>query len=132
MIQVFQNLVSNALKYRRNDIQPVVNISARQEASRWVFSVKDNGIGIQPEDHQHIFDPFHQIEPSRAGGVGLGLATTKRMVEQHGGDLWLQSDGANGSEFFFSIPSPTNEVVDPKKSGVQIALTAERLAQPRP
>ena len=116
MIQVFQNLVSNALKYRRNDVEPSIHISARREASRWVFSVKDNGIGIRSEDHQRIFDPFQQIEPSRAGGVGLGLATTKRMVEQQGGDLWLQSDGANGSEFFFSIPSHTSEVVDPVSS----------------
>ncbi len=105
MIQVFQNLVSNALKYRRKDIRPVIHISAREETSRWVFGVKDNGIGIECVDQQRIFEPFQQIDPSRAGGVGLGLATTKRMVEQQGGDLWLQSDGANGSEFFFSLPS---------------------------
>ena len=104
MIQIFQNLVSNALKYRRKDLNPVITICARQEPTRWVFSVKDNGIGIPPEQQQRIFKPFQQIDPSRAGGVGLGLATTKRMVEQQGGDLWVHSDGANGSEFSFSVP----------------------------
>jgi signal transduction histidine kinase len=107
MIQVFQNLVSNALKYRRKDVTPVIHISARREPGCWIFSIKDNGIGIQSEDQQRIFAPFQQIDPSRAGGVGLGLATTKRMVEQQGGDLWLRSEGANGSEFFFSVPSRT-------------------------
>jgi signal transduction histidine kinase len=104
MIQVFQNLIGNALKYRRKDVKPLIVISARQEPGRWVFSVKDNGIGIPPEHQKRIFEPFHQIQPSRAGGVGLGLATTKRMVEQSGGDLWVHSDGVNGSEFFFSVP----------------------------
>jgi signal transduction histidine kinase len=105
MIQVLQNLISNALKYREKDIKPVIRISAQQEPSRWVFRIKDNGIGIRSEYHRRIFDPFQQLEPSRAGGVGLGLATTKRIVEQQGGDVWVQSDGANGSEFFFSVPS---------------------------
>jgi signal transduction histidine kinase len=105
MIQVFQNLISNALKYRREDVKPVIHIWAQQESNRWVFRIKDNGIGIPSEYHRRIFDPFQQIEPSRADGVGLGLATTKRMVEQQGGDLWVQSDGASGSEFFFSVPS---------------------------
>jgi signal transduction histidine kinase len=104
MIQVLQNLIGNALKYRRKDAKPFIHISAQQESKGWVFRIKDNGIGIPSEYHRRIFDPFQQIEPSRAGGVGLGLATTKRMVEQQGGTLWVQSDGANGSEFFFSVP----------------------------
>ena len=104
MIQVLQNLISNALKYRSRDVKPLVTIAVRQELDRWIFSVKDNGIGIPPEYQTRIFEPFHQIDPSRADGVGLGLATAKRMVEQQGGDLWVLSDGANGSEFFFSVP----------------------------
>lgn len=105
MIQVFQNLIANALKYRRKDIKPLIQISARQEQDRWIFSVRDNGIGISPQHQERIFEPFQQLEPSRSGGVGLGLSTTKRIVEQQGGNLWLQSDGVTGSEFFFSLPS---------------------------
>lgn len=107
MIQVFQNLIGNALKYRRKDVKPSIRISAKQELNCWIFRIKDNGIGISPQHQQRIFEPFQQIEPSRAGGVGLGLATAKRMIEQQGGDLWVHSDGANGSEFFFSMPSRT-------------------------
>jgi signal transduction histidine kinase len=103
MLQLFQNLIGNAIKYRREGVPPRIDIAARQQAGEWILSVTDNGVGVDPRYHDRIFDVFKQLD-RRRGGIGLGLAMAKRIVEQHGGALWIESDGQTGSRFLFSIP----------------------------
>lgn len=104
LVQLLQNLIGNALKYNRSET-PKVHIHADQKETEWVFSVSDNGIGISPGEAGRIFDIFYQ---SRAGdfsrGTGIGLSTCKRIVERHGGRIWVESEPGLGSTFFFTIP----------------------------
>jgi signal transduction histidine kinase len=103
MVQLFQNLIGNAIKYRRDEVPPRVDITARHRAGEWVLSAKDNGIGIDPRHQDRVFEEFKQLD-RRKGGIGLGLSVSKRIVEQHGGAIWIESDGRSGSTFNFSIP----------------------------
>ncbi len=103
--QVFQNLIGNALKFRRAEAEPLVRITARREVARWIFSVADNGIGIAPEYRERIFVLFQRLH-SRAEypGTGIGLAICKKVVERHGGEIWFESERGIGTNFHFSIP----------------------------
>ena len=83
--QLFQNLISNAIKYRKNDISPEIQISAARDDDKWIFSVTDNGIGIAPEHFEQIFVPFKRLHGADVAGAGIGLATCKRIVERYGG-----------------------------------------------
>ncbi|HTY47966.1 MAG TPA: MASE3 domain-containing protein [Methanomassiliicoccales archaeon] len=104
MTQVFQNLIGNALKFRR-DVPPSIQISARQTGTEWVISVADNGIGISKESQPGIFDLFNRVNPDLDyPGAGIGLATCKKIVERHGGKIWVESEVGKGSTFFFSLP----------------------------
>jgi light-regulated signal transduction histidine kinase (bacteriophytochrome) len=105
--QVFQNLVGNALKYNDKN-PPVIKISTYRDSHLgWVFIIEDNGIGIAPEFHDNIFLIFHRLHSrDEFSGNGLGLALCKRIIEQHGGDIWLESTPEKGSSFFFNIPDP--------------------------
>lgn len=108
MGELFQNLIENSIKYR-GEASPRVHISAaRQGGGDWLFSVQDNGIGIRAEDSERIFEPFHQVSGSRSpgGGVGLGLATCKRIVERHGGRIEVRSKPGEGTTFLLTIPQP--------------------------
>ena len=107
MTELFQNLIENSIKYR-GEAPPHVNISAARQSGGWLFSVQDNGIGIRQEDSERIFEPFHQVSGSRSpgGGVGLGLATCKRIVERHGGRIEVQSKPGEDTTFLFTIPQP--------------------------
>jgi len=105
MQQVLANLLGNALKFHGKD-SPRVHVSAKQEDNDWVFSVKDNGIGIDISQVNRLFKLFQRLEGrGDYPGTGLGLATCKRVVERHGGKIWVESDLGKGSTFFFSIPS---------------------------
>lgn len=101
--QVFQNLIGNALKYR-GPAQPRIEIDSARDAAHWIFSVKDNGIGIAPEYHERIFQPLIRLHGTEIAGSGLGLAVCKRLVERNGGRIWLKSSPGVGSTFFFTIP----------------------------
>lgn len=103
--QVFQNLIVNALKFRRKEEGPYVRISAQRGSGEWVFSVADNGIGILPEYRDRIFVLFQRLH-SRAEypGTGIGLAICKKVVERHGGEIWFESEPGEGTTFHFSIP----------------------------
>jgi light-regulated signal transduction histidine kinase (bacteriophytochrome) len=105
LTQVFQNLVSNALKYHRPEAPPVVHAWAVKENGNWVFSVKDNGIGIEPEFKERIFGLFKRLHTrDEYSGTGIGLALCERIVESHGGRIWVESSPGEGSTFRFTIP----------------------------
>lgn len=104
LIQLYQNLVDNAVKYIGESSDPRVEIGMDQKNGQPVLFVRDNGIGIKPEYQERIFELFEQLEPSK-GGTGLGLAMVKRIVESHGGKIWVESKGpGQGSAFCFTLP----------------------------
>lgn len=102
--QLLQNLLANAIKFRGEE-PPRVYIEAREQPDAWLFSVKDEGIGIAPADHERIFQVFQRMHPrGEYPGTGIGLAICKRIVERHGGDIWVESEEGKGATFFFTIP----------------------------
>lgn len=104
MLQLFQILIANALKFRQPDVPPTVHISARQEAKEWLFSVRDNGIGIQPEYFDRVFKIFQRLHSrDEYPGTGIGLTLCKKIVEIHGGRIWLESVPGEGTIFFFTL-----------------------------
>jgi PAS domain S-box-containing protein len=108
MIQLFQNLIDNALKFRRKGVVPQIHISVVQISPEgmWRFSVEDNGIGIAPEYYGKIFVLFERLHGRDAiPGTGLGLALCKRIVDEHGGRIWVESEVGVGSTFFFTLPA---------------------------
>ena len=104
LVQLFQNLVGNALKYR-SDAAPRVRISCTKCKGEWVVEVSDNGIGIEPQYEKQIFKPFKRLHGEDRPGSGIGLATCQKIVSGYGGRIWLESEPGNGSTFFFSLPA---------------------------
>lgn len=101
--QLFQNLIGNAIKFQ-GDEKPVIEIKALEEAERWLFSIKDNGIGIEPEYSEKIFMLFQRLnEREKYPGTGIGLAVCKKIVERHGGRIWMESEAGKGTTFFFTL-----------------------------
>lgn len=105
MLQVFQNLIGNALKYSKPDIYPEVTITCNETYSDWTFQVADNGIGMDVEYHEKIFEIFQRLHAKdEYGGTGMGLAIVKKIIEGMDGHLWVESATGQGSTFYFSIP----------------------------
>jgi two-component system CheB/CheR fusion protein len=104
LTQLFQNLIGNAVKYHSPERPPAIHIGSWEDALEWTFSIADNGIGMQEEDYQKIFLPFHRKETDRfVRGCGIGLATCKRIVEHHRGRIWVTSRMDIGSTFVFTV-----------------------------
>ena len=108
LVQLFQNLIGNAIKFRGKQ-PPRVHISAQPDKDKWVFSVKDNGIGIDPQYFERIFIIFQRLHSEGYPGTGTGLSIIKRIVERHGGRIWIESQLGKGSTFYFTIPMKGEE-----------------------
>lgn len=102
---LFQNLISNAIKYMPEGVKPRVNISVAEKTDNWEFAVADNGIGIKPTSHKEIFKLFKRLHTKEAyAGIGMGLATCEKIVNRHAGHIWVESEEGKGSTFYFTIP----------------------------
>jgi light-regulated signal transduction histidine kinase (bacteriophytochrome) len=104
--QIFQNLLGNAIKYRKEGCSPVIEISAHKSDGNWIFTIADNGIGVPPAYKESIFGIFQRLHTdSKYFGTGMGLAICKRIVERYRGSIWVESDSEEGARFSFSIPA---------------------------
>jgi light-regulated signal transduction histidine kinase (bacteriophytochrome) len=103
MVQLFQNLLLNSLRYRSSDA-PKIEVSAEEGADAYTISVRDNGIGIEPRYHTQIFTAFKRLHGREVPGTGLGLALCRKIIEGHGGRIWVESEGKCGSVFKFTLP----------------------------
>jgi PAS domain S-box-containing protein len=112
---VFQNLISNALKYR-SDQSPRIAVSAWENGTGWVFTVEDNGIGIQPQYQAQIFGVFKRLHGHEYPGTGIGLAICKKIVDRHGGAIWVESELGKGSRFSFTLPRAAGDPLRARSS----------------
>jgi signal transduction histidine kinase len=115
LVEVMQNLIDNAVKYSCHQPQSHVDIGGRKEGGKAVLYVRDNGIGIENRFHERVFELFRQLDRN-SPGTGIGLALVKRIIEVHGGRIWVESDGLGaGATFRFTIPDPSSD--DPPEAG---------------
>jgi light-regulated signal transduction histidine kinase (bacteriophytochrome) len=105
LAHVFQNLLSNALKYRKKDTPPQIRISAKRDGDSWIVSVADNGIGFETRYAERIFGLFKRLHRDEYPGTGLGLAICKRVLERYGGRIWAEGRPGEGSTFYFALPA---------------------------
>ncbi len=101
--RLFQNLISNSIKYRSEE-KPRVHITAKEQDNAWLFSFEDNGLGIDPQYHKQIFGVFKRLHGRQYPGTGIGLALVKRIVERQGGRIWVESEAGKGATFRFTLP----------------------------
>jgi light-regulated signal transduction histidine kinase (bacteriophytochrome) len=111
LTQLFQNLIGNAVKFHGRE-KPRVHVSARQQDGEWVFAVRDNGIGMAPDQQERIFSIFQRLHHrSEYPGTGVGLAICKKIVERHGGRIWVESEVGRGSTFYFTVKEGQDESI---------------------
>jgi PAS domain S-box-containing protein len=109
LVQLIQNLIGNGLTYR-SDKPPRIHLSAQRSGEEWIFSVRDNGIGIDPKYCEQIFEIFKRLHGQKEyPGTGIGLAVCRRVVSRHGGKIWVKSEPGHGSTFYFTIPERTEQ-----------------------
>jgi light-regulated signal transduction histidine kinase (bacteriophytochrome) len=105
LVQLFQNLIGNAIKYRSHD-KPQIHISSKEEINQYIFSVKDNGIGIDSEHQNRIFTIFQRLHRNdEYEGTGIGLVIAQKIIQELGGAIWVESELGKGSTFYFTIPN---------------------------
>jgi two-component system, sensor histidine kinase and response regulator len=104
LIQLLQNLISNAIKFTRPDVTPQVKILVKRQENQWLFEISDNGIGIEPNSIDRVFEIFQRTQSAKKyPGTGIGLATCKKIVENHGGRIWVNSQLEVGTTFYFTL-----------------------------
>ena len=127
LTQLFQNLVGNGIKFR-GEKPPSVRLEAKREDNHWHFTVADNGIGIAPKDFERIFVIFQRLHGrQRYPGTGIGLAICKKIVERHGGRIWVESEPGHGATFHFTIPITKDHATE---SSGDPALPATQASDP--
>jgi PAS domain S-box-containing protein len=105
VVQIFQNLIENSLKYSRPDVAPIISVNAEELTNHWRFSVSDNGIGISPDYYDKIFIIFQRLHgKDEYEGTSMGLSIVKKIIENSGGEIWVESTEGKGSTFFFTLP----------------------------
>lgn len=102
--QVLQNLIANAVKYARPGVAPLIHLSATKQNEDWLLQVRDNGIGIERDHLDQVFLPFKRLHRKQISGTGMGLAICRRVIEAHGGRIWVDSTVGEGSTFSFTLP----------------------------
>ncbi len=125
VVQLFQNLIGNAIKYKGAS-PPWITISARQVTHQWLFSIRDNGMGIEQKYADRIFDMFSRLNSkTQYPGTGIGLAICKRIVTSHGGSIWVESHPGQGSIFMFTLPAAKEERTTTMKETIDILLVED-------
>jgi signal transduction histidine kinase len=104
LAEVFEHLIANALKFKGVD-PPIVSVDARRAPEGWLFSVKDNGVGIPPKYRDRLFTPFRRLHGTDVPGAGLGLAISRKIVEAHGGRIWIEDLEGSGVTISFNLPA---------------------------
>jgi light-regulated signal transduction histidine kinase (bacteriophytochrome) len=126
--QLFQNLVSNAIKYHSPERTPMVHVTAKREDGYWTFTISDNGIGVDPQYGERIFGLFKRLHTSgKYSGTGIGLAICQRIVDRYGGRIWVESEPGQGSNFRFPSPSPGRRQDVPADLTVEATSNIKRL-----
>jgi signal transduction histidine kinase len=109
LVEVVQNLVENAAKYSNPKLQSRIEIGTREDIQdQFIFYIRDNGIGIAPQYHDNIFGLFNKLDAT-SEGTGIGLALVKRIIEVHGGHIWVESEAGKGATFYFTLPTKHKE-----------------------
>jgi signal transduction histidine kinase len=124
LITLLQNLIGNAIKYR-GDKTPRIHVSAEASDANWRFSVRDNGIGIPAEYRERIFGIFKRLHGKEIPGTGIGLAICQRIVQWHGGDIWVESEAGSGSIFYFTLPKEPQRIQREMAEFVALGAKAE-------
>lgn len=113
LLRLFQNLIGNAIKYRAAGRDPVIHVTARRDGADWVIGVRDNGIGIAADSYDRIFQVFQRLHSATEyPGTGVGLAVARKIVERHGGRIWVESEPDAGSTFSFTLPAEGHQAAD--------------------